>query len=733
MYLFQEGSNSESRSDLLFCKTRLAPLKEMTIPRLELLAVVIGVRCIRFVKQQLNIPIERSHLWTDSQCVLKWIDSEKDLSVFVANRVNEIKSDGDIVFGYVTSGENPADIASRGATFQNLCQDKLWWNGPNWLTEPDTEWPGTLKEFSQRAEIDSRAELKKSDAIQSSKVLNVSQNVVTDNSRNSSPFEIKSENYSSFTKLIRVTALVIRFINKLRKTEIVQRPLSSSELKKAENMWVVYIQRKNFYDTHEAIVNGKSNNLQKQLGVYIDDEGILRCKGRIDEARISESARRPVLLPKQERFTHLLIEKIHKENMHSGVSQCLSSVRYTYWIPHGRATVRLVIGKCLVCRRHEGGPYKMPSFAPLPKTRITEATPFSRTGLDYLGPMFVRSGDTQQKVWICLFTCLVTRAVHLELLRDMSTEEFLLGFRRFVSQRGCLVEIISDNSLTFKTADSALSLIWKTVTMSEEVQNHVSNKGIQWKFIVELAPWMGGFYERLVSLVKRALRKTLNRRLLDYVQLQTVLKEVEATINSRPLVYVSDDIASSITLTPNHFLTLNPQTGIPELEYDANDEDYQPHESTSERLLETWKKGQKLLNVFWKIWRDEYLLSLRERTKCELKSKHKQSHFSPGEGDVVLVKEDIPRGSWRLGKVIRLVSSRDGCIRSAKLSLPSGRIIGRPLNLLYPVEVSGESAEKFENSVQRPSTVPIETGIRQRPQRVAAKTANLKIKKILKE
>ena len=194
-------------------------------------------------------------------------------------------------------------------------------------------------------------------------------------------------------------------------------------------------------------------------------------------------------------------------------------------------------------------------------------------------------------------------------------------------------------------------------------------------------------------------------------------------------MYVSDDIASSITLTPNHFLTLNPQTGIPELEYDANDEDYQPYESTSERLLETWKKGQKLLNVFWKFWRDEYLLSLRERTKCELKSKRKQSHFSPGEGDVVLVKEDIPRGSWRLGKVIRLVSSRDGCIRSAKLSLPSGRIIGRPLNLLYPVEVSGESAEKFKNSVQRLSTVPIETGIRHRPKRVAAKTANLKILK----
>lgn len=314
----------------------------------------------------------------------------------------------------------------------------------------------------------------------------------------------------------------------------------------------------------------------------------------------------------------------------------------------------------------------MPSFAALPKTRVTEATPFSRTGLDYLGPMYVRTGKDQQKVWICLFTCLVTRAVHLELLRDMSAEEFLLGFRRFISERGCPAEIISDNSLTFKAANNALNLIWKNVTTCAEIQSYVSNKGIKWTFIVELAPWMGGFYERLVSLVKRALRKTLNRKLLDYVQLQTVLKEVKATVNSRPLVYVSDDIASTITLTPKHFLSLNPHTGIPELEYDTNDSDYRPYESTTERLLETWKKGQKLLNVFWKLWRDEYLLSLRERTKNALKARHNQSHFSPGVGDVVLVKEDIPRGCWRLGKVIRLVTSHDGCIRSAKLSLSSG-------------------------------------------------------------
>lgn len=223
-------------------------------------------------------------------------------------------------------------------------------------------------------------------------------------------------------------------------------------------------------------------------------------------------------------------------------------------------------------------------------------------------------------MWVCLFTCLVTRAIHLELLQDMSAEEFLLGFRRFISQRGSPIEIISDNALQFKTASKTLNLIWQKVTKCEEVQNHVSNSGVKWIFIIELAPWMGGFYERLVGLVKRALRKTVSRKLLTYVQLQTVLKEVEATVNARPLVYICDDIDSTITLTPGHFLTLNPNTGVPELEYDENDVDYNPYESTAERLLQTWKKGQRLLNVFWKIWRDEYLLSLRERTQNTLKS-----------------------------------------------------------------------------------------------------------------
>ncbi|XP_061176062.1 uncharacterized protein LOC133185013 [Saccostrea echinata] len=274
----------------------------------------------------------------------------------------------------------------------------------------------------------------------------------------------------------------------------------------------------------------------------------------------------------------------------------------------------------------------------------------------------------------------------------MSTEQFLLGLRRFIARFGKPKQIISDNGAQFKLASLVLEKGWEKVTSDKDVQSYVANEEIQWQFIVELAPWMGGFYERLVGVVKRCLRKTMGKLCLTNEQMRTMLAEAEAVVNTRPLVYIGDDINSNITLTPAHFLTLNPKIGLQDSEnFDPMDPDYVPHASSVNTLLAIWKKGQRLLDTFWKTWRDEYLLSLRERTSYKLKGKRIQHNRPVKIGDVVLIKEDLPRGSWKIGKICDLTVSQDGQFRSGKVMLPNKRTLNRPLNLLYPIECNDNS------------------------------------------
>ncbi|XP_060582451.1 uncharacterized protein LOC132738860 [Ruditapes philippinarum] len=262
-----------------------------------------------------------------------------------------------------------------------------------------------------------------------------------------SPVLLKdSTKFSSVDKLIRTTTLAVRFIKEIKKQKCENQSLTSQELETSEIMLILYLQRTKFSETICGIYNQITTTQQRQLGLFIDPKGILRSKGRLENAGITEGAKQPILLPRNEWFTYLIIEKVHKQNCHCGVSQTLSKIRYKFWIPKGRSVVKSVLGRCSTCRYFEGGPYKMPAFAPLPPSRVQEALPFSRVGLDYFGPLSIKTKDGPKKVWVCLFTCLLIRAIHLELVQDMSTEEFLLGFKRFISQRGTPAEIISDNA-----------------------------------------------------------------------------------------------------------------------------------------------------------------------------------------------------------------------------------------------------------------------------------------------
>ena len=220
-------------------------------------------------------------------------------------------------------------------------------------------------------------------------------------------------------------------------------------------------------------------------------------------------------------------------------------------------------------------------------------------------------------------------------------------------------------------------------------------------------------------------------------QLQTVLKEAEAVVNSRLLVYVGDDIHSHITLTSSHFLTLNPNIGIPEIDLN-NDVEYLPDKSAAEKLLETWEKGYKLLDRFWQIWRNNYLLSLRERKQITLKETRVRSPFLATTGDVVLIKDELPRGKWRLGRIQELVQSEDEGFRSAKLLLPSNKLIGRSLNLLYPIECPANDTNTEEDNAERGRAIS-NNGTQDnqqnepRPKRQTARKAQDRIKQTLKD
>ncbi|MCG8078743.1 MAG: hypothetical protein JAY75_21215, partial [Candidatus Thiodiazotropha taylori] len=230
-----------------------------------------------------------------------------------------------------------------------------------------------------------------------------------------------------------------------------------------------------------------------------------------------------------------------------------------------------------------------------------------------------------------------------------------------MARHGKPCKIISDNAAQFKLASDTVDKIWGEILTEDDTTSYIANENIQWTFTVELAPWMGGFYERLVGIVKRSLRKAIGKLCLGSEQLLTILKEAEAIINSRPLVYVGDDINSFMTLTPAHFLTLNPRIGLPaSIDDDSDDSDFKPDNSSADRLILTWKKGLKHLKSFWNIWRDDYLLSLRERSQVKLKAPRIKSSHAANIGDVVLIKDELPRGSWRMGRVRELIKSRDG-------------------------------------------------------------------------
>ena len=753
IYLRIDDGN-QCQINLLFSKVRLVPVgrgkrkpgRHLTIPRLELLAILIGVRASKFVLKHLKLEVSSWIVWSDSQCALQWLKSTKPLSVFVENRIKEILRERDVTFRYIVSSHNPADLATRGLTFSEINDSSLWWNGPLWLGQDLSVWP-TWNTVDITPEVLEQVH----GEIRGPKTpIEMTTMVGVDKSQQdtASLFTLEKK-CSSLRKLLRVSVYVLKFIKikvwnqmstdlqlKFQKHKLlttildnlkVHSSITSQEIKLASLLWIFFIQHRSYSDVYNAIKNKKKHCLQMQLGIKMDKFEVLTCHGRFLNADLDEEAKYPKLLPRGEIFTHLLIQEIHQRLIHAGVAHTLSQIRQEFWVPQGRAEVRRVLNKCTICKRHNGPSFRLPLMPPWPRERVSRSTAFQYVGLDYLGPIRVKEGESVEKMWVCLFTCLAIRAVHLELVRGLSAQQFLDCLRRFVARRGRPSMIISDNAPHFRLVKTVVHRQWHAVFTDEEVLSYYSREGITWKFTTALAPWQGGFYERLVSLVKQGLRKGMGRRLLYWDKLLTMLTEVEAMINTRPLTYVYGDFLSGFTLTPAHFLTGRLETVIPVCSDDVKDPTYQPQRDSAELLIDYWKKSQKQLDQFWHVWLRDYLLTLRETLPIVHKGSRSQISRQPKIGEIVLIKDDnLPRRTWKIAQITEHIFSKDGKIRSAVVQLPNKHFLTRSISHLYPLEIES-SSNTTTTATSTPKDKDYEDTVDQRPVRRAAAEARDRI------
>ena len=381
--------------------------------------------------------------------------------------------------------------------------------------------------------------------------------------------------------------------------------------------------------------------------------------------------------------------------------------------------MKSILRNCVTCHKIIGRPYAAPDPPPLPQLRTQDVHPFTFTGVDFTGALYVQQGKEEVKVYLCLFTCATTRAVHLEIVQDLTADTFLMAFRKFVGRRSLPKIMISDNGSTYLSAAEGLRSLIESPTVKEEL----GRRSVSWRFIPKRAPWFGGFWERLIGLSKTAIKKVLGRRHVSLLILETITVEIEATLNDRPLTFVSSELGDPEPLTPAHLLHGRRITCLP---YELVEMDELTDSSYREagQIQKKAKVQAAVLRDFRKRWRHEYLTSLREH--------HKASGNNAQcirQGDVVIVHDDTPRTTWKMAVVTDLIAGKDGLVRSAAIRTANGSTT-RPITKLYPLELNQhkqatgvEKNPTTDLATDTHDNTDVSTDQRRHPQRASARKA----------
>ena len=685
-YLRVINDQNEVHCSFIKGKARVAPLKVTTIPRLELTAALISVKISHFLQDELDLENVTETFWTDSQVVLGYIANDaRRFHVFVANRVQQIRNHSDpSQWNYVSSNENPADEASRGVTVEEFLEGSKWISGPKFL------WELHIPEKCDSVQIvqSEDPELKKIHSLATHSM-----------SAHTDGFELERLDYfSSWYRAKRAVALCLKFkdlmMNKIAKkrtktsVKISPVPITVNEIRSAELEIVKQVQKKAFPEelqllkslkcdkTRQSIRN-KNQVLKRssslfRLDPFVDEMSILRVGGRLRHSHLPNDVKHPIILPRNGHISNVVIAHFHKQVAHQRRSTTVNEIRQNgFWIIGCTSAVSEYIYKCVHCRRLRGCAQGQ-KMADLPLDRIEPTPPFTYVGVDFFGPWYVKEGRKELKRYRALFTCLVSRAVHVEVAVSLSKDSFINALRRFLSIRGPMRLLRSDCGTNFVG-----SLSEQKRALAEIDQNHIKSflltKGcdyVEHKLNVPAASHMGGAWERQIRTVRNVLNSLLQQSncQLDDDSLRTLMYEVTAIINSRPLnVDNVNDPLSLTPISPNQILTMKSEIILPPLgKFDQSDL----------YAKKQWRRVQHLANEFWKRWQGEYLQNLQVRQKWT------KSQPNLETDDIVIVRDDdLPRCQWRLGRVVETYPSRDGLVRSVKLLIGTKALDkkGKPL------------------------------------------------------